>query len=348
MPTPSPTAAAPAKARIRLLPWAGLLLAACGMAILLLGLPHLPSASGGWTIDVEAQLGANHPTFPKLKTRFPIDGISLYRVAAPDGAGILAAQALFRDADNRAATALLAIRRNGPETTPGALPPNWLSADKPLSLWNEAMTTLRERAEPNAQIAGWWPNAQRVRLFTGLATTPWWALRSGYGDPHTWPVWSVLSGGFGEDGKPQRQLARCLTQHLSAALPCLKALLPADRPAYLIVTTDDLGHLDEMRTLGGNAVTLQNRQFPLGKDIHGTIRRTREWAEEIHAAGYLVQQADTAAVTVWASTRPVDQEALLIRLLPFSHSLQQTIPQFELLYQSSWGGYISIYRWRPQ
>ncbi len=342
----STTPAPPAKARIRLLQAGGLLIAAIGGVILFVGLPR-PSAPT-WGIELEAQLRPGQPGFPGLKTQFSVDAISLYRILAPDGTPSFAAQALFRDADNRSATALLATRCPSAETPAQTAPADWLKQDQRLALWDEAMAELAKRAEPNALVTGWWPNTQRVRLFTGLATTPWWALRSSFGDARSWPVWSMLSGGFGEDGKPQRELARCLTQNATSALPRLKALLPADRPVYVVVTVDDLLHLDEMRNLGGEAVRLENRKFPLGKDIHGTIRRTQDWADEIHAAGYLAQQADTASVTVWASARPLDQEALLIRLLPFSHSLQKALPEFELVYQSGWGGYISIYHWRPQ
>ncbi len=103
-----------------------------------------------------------------------------------------------------------------------------------------------------------------------------------------------------------------------------------------------------IKALDGKSISVDAATFAVSGDVHGSIKQVKEWTTKLGSPGYLVQQTNPTSVRVWASPASKNQDALLIRLLPFSHSFAKPVKGFELVYQSAWGGHLSIYRWRSE
>ena len=326
-----------------------------GALVLILGLPE--RGISGWSLAKETELGPDSPDFPAIPSHFPIEVLRTYRVMPPSRKAIYAQVAVFQDGKNRAETALLSMQS---KPVPGQISQHWEETDRRYSIWVEAARAIQKHAEPNALIIAWWDNAQRACLFTGLETWVYQPAAAGFTDAGERTVWEVLGGGFTKDGKRLQTLAQWFTLDTPNALEMLKTHLPADRPVYFLVTVDDLTHLREMEALGGKKLALKSAVFPTSGDIHGLVSSVKRWLEEQGGHGYLVQPLSPGSIRAW--TKPTHargedtvmypslgieehQEALLVRMLPFSDSMARPLDSFQLVYQSAWGAYLSIYRW---
>ena len=116
-------------------------------------------------------------------------------------------------------------------------------------------------------------------------------------------------------------------------------------PVFLLVSTDDLSHIQEMSYLAGRGIPLETRLFSSQGDIHGVVASVNAWAGEDGGTGsYLVQPARGFSVRAWRVTDPAFENSLLVRLLPFSSSLDRDPrDRARLVYQSATGAYLSIY-----
>jgi hydroxylamine oxidation protein HaoB len=211
-------------------------------------------------------------------------------------------------------------------------------------IWAEAAKVIQQHAEPNALVIAWRDNAQQVRHLTGLET---WAAE-GSPDVNESHFWRILGGVTEDNASPGKTLARWFTLDASESINAMKSELPGDRPVYFLVTVDDLARLQELSQLGGRPLSIQSNRFVLSGDIHGAVNSVKRWVAEINAPGYLVRQEGPGALRAWASPNGTGKDALLFRLLPFSDSLSRPLPEFQLVYQSGWGGYLSLYRWAPE
>lgn len=311
-----------------------------GALVLVLGLPE--RGISGWSLAKETELSPGSPGFPAIPSHFPIELLRTYRIMPPSREAIYAQVAVFRDGNNRAETALLSMQPTPPPGQTGRE-----ETDRRYSIWTEAARAIQKHAEPNALIIAWWDNAERVRLFTGLESWLHQPAAAGFPDAGERAVWEVLGGGFAKDEKRSRILAQGFTLDAPSALEMFKTHLPADRPVYFLVTVDDLARLHEMEALGGKRLALESAVFPTSGDIHGVVSRVKQWVAEQGGQGYLVQPLSPGRARAWTSPAHKDREALLVRLLPFSDSLARPLDSFQLVYQSSWGAYLSIYRWHP-
>jgi hydroxylamine oxidation protein HaoB len=59
-----------------------------------------------------------------------------------------------------------------------------------------------------------------------------------------------------------------------------------------------------------------------------------------------VQALPNGGTRAWRITREEGTKTLLARLLPFTTSLAKPLDKLSLVYQSPWGGYLSVYEWR--
>lgn len=126
------------------------------------------------------------------------------------------------------------------------------------------------------------------------------------------------------------------------ALAELRTLVPPDRSIYILVTTDILARQAEIAALSGRPLPLEVKVFPASGDIHGAARRVQLWAND---DSYLVRQWPDQQVQAFRLTDPTAQNILLVRLLPFTSSAARPLTGLQLMYQSAWGGYLSIYEW---
>jgi hydroxylamine oxidation protein HaoB len=115
---------------------------------------------------------------------------------------------------------------------------------------------------------------------------------------------------------------------------------------YWLACLDDLARLSEIEALGGAKLPFEARVFPAADNIHGQIAEARRWAGEAGPGAYLAQQLPGGGARVWRITREAGTKTLLARLLPFTSSLAQPLAKLSLVYQSSWGGYLSVYQWQ--
>lgn len=109
-----------------------------------------------------------------------------------------------------------------------------------------------------------------------------------------------------------------------------------------LITADILAHQDEIAALSGLSLALQTSIFPFSGNIHGAVRQVQDWAG---GDSYLVQQLPNQRIRAFRLTDPAAQNMLLIRLLPFTTSVARPLRGLELVYQSTWGGYLNIYKY---
>lgn len=213
------------------------------------------------------------------------------------------------------------------------------------SLWRDAAPAIKRHLPQNAVMLSWWDDGQRIHFLSGRE--PW------IGEPadptFASPVWKELADYLpraDETGKQRlKKLAHWLTMDASQALQQIRQTFGTEQPVYLLVTNDLLLRLGELSNYGAQALTLESSAFPAQSNLHGDITKIRQWAGETGNGNYLVQK-EGGGYRVW--TTPKDsgtaKGTLLVRLLPFVDSLKQLPDRVQLVYQSHWGGYLSIYR----
>lgn len=316
----------------------GLLLIAAGALILFFGLPKRASPPQ-WRLTKEYSWSAGEPGFPAISTQFPLQSLAVYRL---DEQGKVETRflsvATFREQDKPVETALLNVQPLNPvDPTQKTWTP-----ERHFHLWEDAAKVLREHAEANAIIVGWWDTAQRLRLLTGLTAWIQQPAKSAYFYPAEQEVWLQLGGTASDKEDRSRAFAQWLTGNDVDHLP---ASFPHDRPVYLVVTADDLAHLPEMEWLGGRSIPLRSQVFPLGKDIHGVINTVKHWVESEGSKAYLLQPQTGGDIRVWV--RPAERDlhdAVLLQLLPFTDSSAVPPKPLQLVYQSARSGFLSIYK----
>lgn len=274
------------------------------------------------------ELGPGNPGFFRLDSRYPVDRLLRYSV---DGEGDLFV-AVFQGGDGNQHRALVY-----PPSPPG----DELDAIR-HEIWQKAAAAVREHAEPDALFVTWWDNGQRLYLLTGREV---WARQppAEGGSARDRAFLAEVAGGTARDGRVER-LARWFAAPAQEGLEGLRAALPPGRPAYLLVTVDDLAHQGTMEALSGRDLGFDARVFPFtAGNLHGAVPAVKEWARAGGGDGYLVQELPGGRILAWRAG-PAAAESLLGRLLPFTTSLARPLPGLDLVYQSGWGGYLSVYR----
>jgi|GEM_PF-429709 len=209
----------------------------------------------------------------------------------------------------------------------------WLSASKAIDTY----TTN------DSLFISLWDNAQRVHLFTGRDNWVTLPAKEAYLEDDQ-ALWEAIAGGFDRDGRSAK-FSQLLLMDMDEALKELKRELPRGRDHYLLLSTDDLSHVQEIARMTGRGLPLETRLFPADADLHSSISQVKQWAQEGEGTGsYLAQNISERSIRVWRITDESFENTLLARLLPFSTSLDMGIEGAKLVYQSDWGGYISIYQ----
>ena len=291
----------------------------------------LPDFSGrGLQYEKLAELQAGQPGFPELRGAFPATSLTRYR--------------LTRQSSN----VELQVAQYGQAASAIVYPPA-TDAEKEAGLrhdlWQAAAAAIVKNSDDNALFMAWWDDGQRVRFLTGRE--PWLAqpVAAAFPDAGQQRFWRQAGGGFAADDRRHRQLARWLGMDAEAALAEMDAVLPKGRTVYWLLCLDDLARLGEIEALGGVKLPFEARSFPQADNIHAQIAEVRRWAGETGADAYLVQALPGGGVRAWR-THADGAKTLLARLLPFTSSLAQPLAPLALVYQSGWGGYLSVYQWR--
>ena len=195
-------------------------------------------------------------------------------------------------------------------------------------------------------FVGWWDNMQRLHLHTGRRGRPRFPDAGGYPRSEQRELWRNVAGNFVSDDS-LACLSRQFLNEVHEALAGLAECAWGDEngPVHLLVSTDDLAHIQEMSYLAGRSIPLETRLFSSEGDIHGVVASVNAWAGHADGTGsYLVQPARGFSVRAWRVTERSFEDSLLVRLLPFSTSLERDSPEHaRLVYQSAAGAYLSIY-----
>ncbi len=249
----------------------------------------------------------------------------------------------YRDADQQLRNALLFPKKSNESVM---LPsPTGLRQ----SIWQTAAETIQQKAPQNALLLSWWDDGQRLHFLTGRET---WLSKPGLATFSS-PLWQHLQSQLNSTSEQENdrltKMATWLTMDSEQALKEIRDSLGNSQPIYIMVNNDLLMRLAEMADYGGTPLTLTSRIVPVSSNMHGDISSIKQIAQEEGDGNYLVQK-EGAAYRLWLTPKQSQKEknTLLIRLLPFVDSLKQLPSNVQLVYQSHWGGYLSIYRINPE
>ena len=271
-----------------------------------------------------------------FSSHFPAERLTRYRLGKAQDLDIPLSVIDYRNEENQLEKVTVY-----PETKPATAV---RSANPRMSLWSKVAEAISKHASPDALYITWWDNAQRIHFLTGEATWPRRPAAESFAGLPLAAFWQEAAGGLAVDTAPVRQLAQWLTMDADLALQAIRSDPNLSRMPYLLACVDDLARLGEIERLSGVSIPLEVRYFPSGEDLHGQIKEVRRWASETGSgANYLVQPVVGGGVRAWRVTRPEGSNLLLIRLLPFSKSLESPLEGLRLVYQSHWGAYISLY-----
>ena len=213
------------------------------------------------------------------------------------------------------------------------------------AIWEEAATAIAAKAPKDALFLSWWDDSQRIHFWSGRDVFPTHPGAATFNSPLWKNLKPELIPASGQEEQSLRKMARWLTLDSEKALAEIKAEFGDARLLYFAVNNDLLTRLAEMADYGGIRLNLHSRSVPASDNLHGDISRIKRMAQEEGDGNYLVQK-EGASYRVWLMPKGAQAEknALLIRLLPFVESLKKLPDHVQMVYQSHWGGYFSIYR----
>ncbi len=274
-----------------------------------------------------------------LQGHFSVDSVDNYTIQrnGKDAFSLLLAH--YKDGQNQERRVLL-FPKNKQETA-ALISPTGIRD----TIWQEAASAIKKNTPDDAVILSWWDDGQRIHFLSGREA--WISKPSD--ETFNSPIWNQFKGNLllaTQDEKSKlRQMARWLTMDSDQALAEIRQAFSTEHPLYILATNDLLLRLGEIADYGAAPLTLTTASFPAHDNLHGDIASIREWAGENGTGNYLVQK-EGGGYHVWATPRASDsvKRALLVRLLPFVDSLKKLPDSVQLVYQSHWGGYLSIYR----
>lgn len=324
---------------------AGIVLLLLGGTVLFFGLPDFGKAPKGLNYEKLSELKAGDAGFPIIESHFPADKIERFALRRQDQTLLTLYAARYKDDQDRPQSALIYLP-DDKKDLPGQHPPldrQRLRHD----LWQKAAGAIEEHAGKDALLVSWWDNAQRLHFLTGAHVWLKAPVAEAFTDPGQEDFWRKISGGFAPDNTALSRLARWLTMDAEEALVEMADALPKGQKVYFVICLDDLARLSEIENLSGASMPFEMRLFPAADNIHTLIGQVKSWAQEKGNGSYLVQQLPGHGARAWRILEPSAQNTLLARLLPFTHSLARPLEGMKLVYQSTWGGYLSVFQWQP-
>jgi hydroxylamine oxidation protein HaoB len=298
--------------------------------ILLLGIALLaPPEFYGLGIRYE-KLGewqSGDPGLPEVGGTFPIDSLTRYRIERLTGNAVELNVARYQDAS------AIVFPAQG-------------KSQLRHDLWQSTADAIKNHSDANALFLSWWDDGQRIQFLTGRQ--PWLnqPVANAFPNASQKALWEEIGGGFNPDETRIKQFARWLSMDADAALAEMDQALPKGQPVYWLASLDDLARLSEIEALSGVKLPFEARVFPAADNLHSQIAAVQRWADEHGSGSYLVQQLQGGGAMVWRITNEAGEKTLLARLLPFTSSLAKPLERLSLVYQSAWGGYLSVYQWQ--
>ncbi len=214
------------------------------------------------------------------------------------------------------------------------------------SIWENAAEAIRKNTPEDALFLSWWDDGQRIHFLSGREA---WIGSPG-AQTFESPLWRKFKDKLLPVAAPERErllsVAHWLTVDYDKSLAEMRGVFGTSRPIYLLVTNDLLLRTSELTSYGGSDLALTVKTFRTNDNLHGDIAQIKQWAADEGDGNYLVQK-EGPNYRVWITPKnpePAAKNTLLIRLLPFVDSLKQLPGHIQLVYQSQWGGYLSIYK----
>lgn len=273
-----------------------------------------------------------------LRGVFPVDENSRYTFQknGKDAFSLLVAN--YKNQNAQASNAILF-----PAGTHDSLTPNTTALRQ--SIWVETAKLIQTHTPENALILSWWDDGQRINFLSGREG---W-LNKPSTETFKSNLWKKLQGNLllapSAEKSRLNQMARWLTMDSDKALAEIRSTFGSQRPIYFVVNNDLLMRVREMEDYGGTPLLFNTIALQARDDLHGDINQIRRWANEEGDGNYLVQK-EGSYYRAWTTPKNSDAEdnTLLARLLPFVDSLKKLPENVDLVYQSRWGGYLSIYK----
>jgi hydroxylamine oxidation protein HaoB len=273
----------------------------------------------------------------ELQGMFPVDSVDRFTVQRNGKDAVVFLLAEYHDLQSQKHQVIQFFKnkRHTATTDP---------ADIRQQIWQAAGTAIKKNTPENAVFLSWWDDGQRIHYLSGVIA---W-INKPYTPTFNDPVWQQLKKNFylADDSEHQRlnQMARWLTMDYANALREIRQTFP-NQPVYILVTSDLLLRRAELADYSGEFLSLYSAFLEAHDSMHGDIAHIKQWASENGDGNYLVQK-EGLNYRVWTtpSRSPNVKNTLIVRLLPFIDSLRQTMDNLQLVYQSSWGGYLSIYK----
>ncbi|RKT46555.1 hypothetical protein [Thiocapsa rosea] len=210
--------------------------------------------------------------------------------------------------------------------------------------WRFLSAAVKKHTKDSDRFITYWDNAQRLHLFTGRMAVSEQPIEKAFANSEEKLFWQKIGNGFSQ----QEQLtifAQCLIGKARDATSCLSQLYTDAGDNYILMSADDMAHIQEISLLAGQGLPLETRLFSTDSDLHGQIKQVREWAREGEGTGsYMLQPIDENFVRAWRIIDPDFEDSLLASLLPFTTAAEKELADFRLVFKSDWGGYLSLYQ----
>ncbi len=273
-------------------------------------------------------------------TRFPVQKSYLYKINKGQSRLFDLTVAQYLDVDGKPRQAIICPAHH----TVNA--PVMSQNDLRARAWEQVSEALGQHSNEQRVFLTWWDNAQRLDLMTGQPVWIKQPVSAMFINKDEQYLWSSIAGGFDENYNRVKQLADWLLMDADQAIDNISKVVESGLSPYLLLSIDDLARLQELENLTEKKLAIESRVFYTSENIHTMITKVKQWAKADGTGNYLLQPMPGVGVRAWRILDQTSEKTLFVRLLPFTHSLEQPLSQVEQVFQSEWGGYISIFKLR--
>jgi len=281
--------------------------------------------------------------YQEINSQFPIQLLEQFVINGPDDqkSEIFVAEYLAENQKRRAIVYPVPSQEGGEEESGLGNKGRYHGRQEK---WALLAAAIKKHGKDSDRLITYWDNAQRLHLFTGRTATPEKPSAEAYSNAEEKSLWREVGGGFSEE-ETLTIFAQCLIGKAEDAKACLSPLYTDAGDNYILMSGDDMAHIQEISRLTGQGLPLETRLFSTDSDLHGQIRQVREWAREGEGTGsYMLQPIDERFVRAWRIIDPAFEDSLLASLLPFTTASEKEFSNLKLVFQSDWGGYLSLYQ----
>lgn len=278
-----------------------------------------------------------------IDSHLPIESLEKFVIKSSDDQELEMFVAEYRDDDEkrRAIVYPVPIQNDGEEMTSRE---NKKYHQYRQEKWQFLSAAVKKHAKDSDRFITYWDNAQRLHLLTGRTAIPEQPSEKAYSNTEEKLLWRNVGGGFSQE-EQLSIFAQCLIGKAVDAKSCLSPLYTDAGDNYILMSADDMAHIQEISRLTGQGLPLETRLFTTDSELHGQIRQVREWALEGEGTGsYMLQPMDQNVVRAWRIIDPAFEDSLLASLLPFTTAAEKEFSNLKLVFQSDWGGYLSLYQ----